>query len=171
MMNNNFELTLHVIFDFSETAMKAMKMFADQQTQPVEFSAPEPEPVTGKKTDTETKAEPQHSDKVSEMHFAPAGPEQETEPETKGLTKQNIREEINKTRSRIEGSDYKENSTSEGYIKYHRELTKEFKNISTLLGAEKPSALPIEQIPAFIEQCENLIINKDGELESQKAPY
>ena len=52
---------------------------------------------------------------------------------------------MHRTRTRIEGEDYKENTDGEKYQKYHKQLTASFKNISALLGADKPSALPADK--------------------------
>jgi len=48
--------------------------------------------------------------------------------------------------------------------KYHEQLTGEFKRIAAILGADKPSALPVEQRAAFIAECEALIIGEDGNI-------
>lgn len=88
---------------------------------------------------------------------------EELKPEKpKELTEQDIREAMDKARKRIEGEDYKDNTESEGYQKYHRQLTSMFKNIAAELGAEKPSALPAEQRQAFISECDLLQVMEDG---------
>ncbi|MBD5391272.1 hypothetical protein HDR66_00520 [bacterium] len=82
----------------------------------------------------------------------------------KPLTEEDIRACMHRTRQRFEGEDYKENTTGEGYKKYHKQLTSQFKQIAAILGADKPSALPAEQRAAFIAECDALIIGEDGNI-------
>lgn len=86
----------------------------------------------------------------------------QAEAEQKPLTAEDVRAAIHKTRQRIEGEDYKENTNGDLYKKYHKPLTAQFKNIAALLGADKPSALPSDKIANFIEQCDGLQIMEDG---------
>ena len=86
--------------------------------------------------------------------------------EQKPLTAEDVRAAMHKTRQRIEGEDYKENTNGDLYKKYHKPLTAQFKNIAALLGADKPSALPSDKIANFIEQCEGLQIMEDGTIGS-----
>ena len=88
------------------------------------------------------------------------------EAEQKPLTAEDVRAAMHKTRQRIEGEDYKENTNGDLYKKYHKPLTARFKNIAALLGAEKPSALPPDKIANFIEQCNGLQIMEDGTIGS-----
>lgn len=88
------------------------------------------------------------------------------EAEQKPLTAEDVRAAMHKTRQRIEGEDYKENTNGDLYKKYHKPLTAQFKNIAALLGAEKPSALPPDKIANFIEQCDGLQIMEDGTIGS-----
>lgn len=90
----------------------------------------------------------------------------QAEAEQKPLTAEDVRAAMHKTRQRIEGEDYKENTNGEAYKKYHKPLTAQFKNIAALLGAEKPSALPPNKIADFIEQCNGLQIMEDGTIGS-----
>lgn len=80
-----------------------------------------------------------------------------------GLTEEDIRAAMERARRRIEGEDYKSHTDSEEYKKYHRQLTATFKNIASLLGSEKPSALPVDKRAAFIEHCDALKVI-DGEI-------
>lgn len=86
--------------------------------------------------------------------------------EQKPLTAEDVRAAMHKTRQRIEGEDYKENTNGDLYKKYHKPLTAQFKNIAALLGADKPSALPSDKIANFIEQCDGLQIMEDGTIGS-----
>lgn len=94
----------------------------------------------------------------------------QAEAEQKPLTAEDVRAAMHKTRQRIEGEDYKENTNGELYKKYHKPLTAQFKNIAALLGADKPSALPPDKIASFIEQCGELKILKDGTIGTD-CPY
>lgn len=88
------------------------------------------------------------------------------EAEQKPLTAEDVRAAMHKTRQRIEGEDYKENTNGDLYKKYHKPLTAQFKNIAALLGAEKPSALSPDKIANFIEQCNGLQVMEDGTIGS-----
>lgn len=100
----------------------------------------------------------------------PAAPAPGPVVENKALTEEDIRAAMHRTRQRIEGADYRENTDSELYKKYHRQLTGEFKRIAAILGADKPSALPAEQRASFIAQCDELIIDEKGEI-AVKLPF
>lgn len=89
----------------------------------------------------------------------------------KPLTEEDIRAAMHRTRQRFEGEDYKENTDSEAYKKYHKQLTSMFKQIAAVLGADKPSALPADRRAAFIAECDALIIGDDGNVTPPPAPY
>ena len=94
----------------------------------------------------------------------------EAEAETnRELTEEDVREAMHKVRQRIEGENYKENTDSENYKKYHRVLTQTFKNISALLGSDKPSTLPADQRAAFINEINALVVNEKGEIAKPDA--
>lgn len=90
--------------------------------------------------------------------------------EKASYTEQDIRDAMHRCRVRIEGEDYKVNTDSEGYSKYHKNLTQMFKNMSATLGYDKPSALPAELRHSFIAMCDDIIIGDNGEL-TQKLPF
>ena len=93
-----------------------------------------------------------------------AEPQPEAQAPAKELTEVDVRACMDRTRRRIEGEDYKENTSGEGYKKYHLQLTGLFKQIAALHGADKPSALPDSASrAAFIAECDELVI-KDGEI-------
>lgn len=85
-----------------------------------------------------------------------------TEDKTKSLTEEDVRAAMHQTRLRIEGEDYKENTSGELYKKYHKALSTQFKSIATFLGAEKPSLLPADKRQAFIDECAKLKVLNDG---------
>lgn len=121
---------------------------------PAEVEQPKPEPEA-KKEEAASKAEAK----------------KEAAPANKEYTEVDVRAAMERTRKRIEGDDYKENTNGEKYKKYHRQLTAEFKNIAALLGSEKPSALPSSELrETFCAQCDELVIGEDGNI-TTNAPF
>lgn len=144
-----------------------------------EEAADKPEPTKEPAGDEQQEAAANEADangeqvaKQEEAQAEEAAPQNEgqakaqAEAEKKPLTAEDVRAAMHKTRQRIEGEDYKENTNGEAYKKYHKPLTARFKNIAALLGAEKPSALPPDKIANFIEQCDGLQIMEDGTIGS-----
>lgn len=144
-----------------------------------EAAADKPEPTKEPAGDEQQEAAANEADangeQVAEQEEAKAeedAPQNEgqakaqAEAEQKSLTAEDVRAAMHKTRQRIEGEDYKENTNGEAYKKYHKPLTAQFKNIAALLGADKPSALPPDKIADFIEQCNGLQIMEDGTIGS-----
>lgn len=140
-------------------------------------AADKPEPTKEPAGDEQQEAAANEADangeQVAEQEEAKAeeaAPQNEgqakAEAEQKPLTAEDVRAAMHKTRQRIEGEDYKENTNGDLYKKYHKPLTAQFKNIAALLGAEKPSALPPDKIANFIEQCNGLQIMEDGTIGS-----
>lgn len=116
---------------------------------------------------------------------APEAPAEEAAPEAeqteasesegpKELTEQDIRDAMHRTRQRIEGENYKDETDGELYKKYHRQLTSWFKNTAALLGSDKPSALITEkgqdEARKFVDECDRLEVLEDGTI-GIKAPY
>lgn len=115
----------------------------------------------------EPAAQQQESSKTDEEQPAK---EEEAEPADKEYTEVDVRAAMERTRKRIEGEDYKENTSSEKYKKYHRQLTAEFKNIAAFFGSDKPSALPTSELRKnFCNQCDELIL-EDGQI-TRKIPF
>lgn len=148
-----------------------------------EAAADKPEPTKEPAGDEQQEAAANEADangeQVAEQEEAKAeeaAPQNEgqakaqAEAEQKPLTAEDVRAAMHKTRQRIEGEDYKENTNGEAYKKYHKPLTAQFKNIAALLGAEKPSALPPDKIANFIEQCDELRVMDDGTI-GPKLPF
>lgn len=138
-----------------------------------EAAADKPEPTKEPAGDEQQEAAANEADangeQVAEQEAAPQDEgraKAQAEAEQKPLTAEDVRAAMHKTRQRIEGEDYKENTNGEAYKKYHKPLTAQFKNIAALLGAEKPSALPPDKIANFIEQCDGLQIMEDGTIGS-----
>lgn len=144
-----------------------------------EAAADKPEPTKEPAGDEQQEAAANQADANGEQvaeqqeanEAAPQdGSQAEAEAEQKPLTAEDVRAAMHKTRQRIEGEDYKENTNGDLYKKYHKPLTAQFKNIAALLGADKPSALPPDKIASFIEQCDELQILKDGTIGTE-CPY
>lgn len=136
-------------------------------------AADKPEPTKEPAGDEQQEAAANEADANGEQEEAKAEEaasqnegQAKAEAEQKPLTAEDVRAAMHKTRQRIEGEDYKENTNGDLYKKYHKPLTAQFKNIAALLGAEKPSALPPDKIANFIEQCNGLQIMEDGTIGS-----
>lgn len=130
-----------------EPAVQQQESKTDEASQPAAVINPEPTPEPKKE------------------EAAPAKEEADKE-----YTEVDVRAAMERTRKRIEGEDYKENTSSENYKKYHRQLTAEFKNIAAFLGSEKPSALPTSELRRnFCNQCDGLIL-EDGQI-TRKIPF
>lgn len=123
------------------------------------------QPQTIEPAEPQPTAEPATTEMPQEAEPTPAPEPQPKEP--KEVTAEDVRLAMHQTRQRIEGEDYKDNTESEGYKRYHRALTAEFKKISALLGADKPSALPADKRHSFIVQCEDLVGKEDGTIQYQ----
>ena len=130
-----------------EPAVQQQESKTDEASQPAAVINPEPTPEPKKE------------------EAAPAKEEDDKE-----YTEVDVRAAMERTRKRIEGEDYKENTSSEKYKKYHRQLTAEFKNIAAFLGSEKPSALPTSELRKnFCDQCDELIL-ENGQI-TRKIPF
>lgn len=83
-----------------------------------------------------------------------------------------VRAAMDAARCRIEGADWKENTTGESYQKWHRKLTAYFKQVAARYGVEKPSALPDSQSRYhFIVDCAGIQISKDGSDLTEDLPF
>lgn len=130
-----------------EPAVQQQESKTDEASQPAAVINPEPTP------------EPKKEEAASAKEEA-----------DKEYTEVDVRAAMERTRKRIEGEDYKENTSSEKYKKYHRQLTAEFKNIAAFLGSEKPSALPTSELRRnFCNRCDELIL-EDGQI-TCKIPF
>lgn len=140
-----------------------------------EAAADKPEPTKEPAGYEQQEAAANQADANGEQEEAKAeeaAPQDERQAEAgqKPLTAEDVRAAMHKTRQRIEGEDYKENTNGDLYKKYHKPLTAQFKNIAALLGAEKPSALPPDKIASFMEQCDELRVMEDGTI-GPKLPF
>lgn len=98
----------------------------------------------------------------AEAPAAPAEPATSAGGETPTVAE--VRAAMDRCRKRIEGENYATDTKSEGYQKYHKQLTAEFKRISALLGSDKPSGLAEDQRRSFIEEANLLDIMEDGSI-------
>lgn len=167
-----FNINVHVQIGVTEQLCALLSAFAGglPRIPAAQTQAPEPTPAPAIVETPAAVAEPQVAPATPADEPAQA-PTTEPAPEpTKEYTEADVRAAMDRTRRRIEGEDYKENTTGEGYKKWHRQLTGEFKRIATLLGAEKPSALPDSASRAsFIQQCDELVI--EGGALTTKVPF
>ncbi len=187
-MKTDFSVNIQVnIGVTSEVVQLVTAILAKQPAQivapgTVVSNEPQPEPqAAAKKTRKgkgEATAEAPANDAAGEQQEAETPtdqPEPQPEPEAEAenanreLTEEDVREAMHKVRQRIEGENYKENTDSENYKKYHRVLTQTFKNISALLGSDKPSTLPADQRAAFINEINALVVNEKGEITKPDA--
>ena len=176
----NFDLNINVQIGVTPqlatflTALLQNSCPATVQLPAIETPAPEPAAESEKPRRTRqakadapeaTAAPTEAAEEVPEPE-TPAAPkpfaETPVQQPEKELTEKDIRAAMHRTRQRFEGEDYKENTDSEAYKKYHKRLTSMFKQIAAVLGADKPSALPADHRAAFIAECDALIIGDDG---------
>ena len=175
----NLEITVHVNLGVTPELTALVNAVLHKETQPVVAASSEPAPEAAPAPVEEKPARKPRKSKsdTAAPELAPAS-EAEAAPEPapaedekpKELTEEDVRAAMHRTRIRIEGEDYKENTDGEKYQKYHKQLTASFKNISALLGAEKPSALSADKRESFINQCDELVIGDDG-ITTTKCPF
>lgn len=125
--------------------------------------------LTTKKAETKTaESEPKTPKSVPEVKKnEPKSPESAPAAPQKEYTEEDVRAAMDSARKRIEGENYKEQTDSEGYKKYHRLLTTWFKETAKMWGSDKPSALPDSEARSkFIACCAAVMLNDAGELDS-----
>lgn len=142
----------------AETAAPAQRKPRAARQQPVADNKPAPEPVQ------EQKPEPQQEAAPVEAAAEQQAPAEQPEPAAKEYTEVDVREAMDRTRKRIEGENYKEQTDSELYKKWHRRLTAFFKNTAALYGSDKPSTLPDSESRAKFIACCDAVYVKDDEL-------
>lgn len=161
-----FNINVHVQIGITDALFGLLSAFAKSAPAPVAVTAQvpaettpaPPAPVEQTKAEVATQ-EPEAQAPATVEEAQPAAPEPQKE-----FTEVDVRAAMDRTRRRIEGENYKEDTNGEGYKKWHRVLTGQFKAIAALHGADKPSALPDHASrAAFIAEVDELII-KDGEL-------
>ena len=132
---------------------------------PIDAAPANAETKRGRKAKTQTAEETKTEEPAEEPAKEPKAEEPVAEAPTEGKapTAEDVRKAMDRARVRIEGEDWETNITSEGRTKYHKQLTATFKNISSLLGSDKPSTLPEENRRSFINQCDALVV-ENGEI-------
>lgn len=193
-MKTDFSVHIHVDLGVTPELVALVNAVIDHRPMPT-VEAPKPEPSAseqpeaaapakkrGRKAATTEAPAPEVEAPEVEAPTEEAAPEPEPEAEAeapaeaepKELTEQDIRDAMHRTRQRIEGENYKDETDGELYKKYHRQLTSWFKNTAALLGSDKPSALITEkgqdEARQFIEECDRLEVLEDGTI-GIKAPY
>ena len=164
------------------TALLQSRPATPVQLPATETTPPEPAESDKPRCTRRTKADAPETDAPATIaEEAPETPQPAAEPKpfaeapvqqpAKELTEEDIRAAMHRTRQRFEGKDYKENTDSEAYKKYHKQLTAQFKQIAVVLGADKPSALPADKRVAFIAECDALIIDEKGFIAPPPAPF
>lgn len=182
-MKTDFSVQIHVDLGVtSELVALVNAVISHRQMPAVEAQTPEPPaseqpqaaaPAKKRGRKAATVEAPAEEAPQADATEAPAEEAPEAEqPEAvesespKELTEQDIRDAMHRTRQRIEGENYKDETESELYQKYHRQLTAWFKNTAALFGSDKPSALIAEkgqdEARAFIAECDRLQILEDG---------
>lgn len=136
---------------------------ATTEAAPVKLLAEDPQPADNVATsaaNVETSA-----DNVATP--AEVAPEQ---PAEKIYTEVDVRDAMDRARRRIEGEDYKTNTTGELYTQWHRKLTAWFKQTAAAYGSNKPSALPdSESRRKFIEECD--LVHVSGSVLTTPLPF
>jgi len=192
-MKTDFSVHIHVDLGVTPELVALVNAVIDHRPMPT-VEAPKPEPSAseqpeaaapakkrGRKAATAEAPAPEVEAPEVEAPAEEAAPEPEPEAEAeapaeaepKELTEQDIRDAMHRTRQRIEGENYKDETDGELYKKYHRQLTSWFKNTAALLGSDKPSALITEkgqdEARQFIEECDRLEVLEDGTIGIKEA--
>ena len=188
-MKTDFSVHIHVDLGVTPELVALVNAVIGHRQMPT-VEAPKPEPSASEQPEAAAPAKKRGRKAATAEAPAPeveaqaeeAAPEPEPEPEAeapaeaepKELTEQDIRDAMHRTRQRIEGENYKDETDGELYKKYHRQLTSWFKNTAALLGSDKPSALITEkgqdEARQFIAKCDRLEVLEDGTI-GIKAPY
>ena len=180
-MKTDFSVNIQVNIGVTPEVVQLVTAILTKQPTAVTVQTPssDPQPQTAATRKTRKgkgeAAEAPAEDAAGTQADAPGDqpePEAEAAPANdapKELTEEDVREAMHLVRQRIEGENYKENTDSEAYKKYHRVLTQTFKNISALLGSDKPSTLPADKRADFISEINALIVNEKGEITKPEA--
>ncbi len=128
--------------------------------------------ATAEKQQTKTAAQPPEEPKQPEeavpVEFAakvsPEAAEAVAAVEPESVTVYNALEAVDRTRDRIEPKDWRENTQSEGYLKYHKKLSAIMKEQAYRLGQCKPSELKGDDIRQFCEWCDNIYLDDNGDI-------
>ena len=126
------------------------------------------------KADTTPVAKVKAVEATEEMPKAEEQTQPITQAQTKTPTVEDCRAALKRLRIRFEGEDYETNKASEGYKKYHAQITSMIKQIVMQVSAgqaDKIPNIPAEYRQLFIDECEGVTLGEDGNLEARKAPF
>lgn len=127
------------------------------EAAPVKLLAEDPQPAANVETSAANVA-------TSAEEAAPEQPAEKT------YTEVDVRDAMDRARRRIEGEDYKTNTTGELYTQWHRKLTAWFKQTAAAYGSDKPSTLPdSESRRKFIEECD--LVHVSGSCLTTPLPF
>lgn len=133
------------------------------EAAPVKLLAEDPQPADN----VATSADNVETSVANVATPAEVAPEQ---PAEKVYTEVDVRDAMDRARRRIEGEDYKTNTTGELYTQWHRKLTAWFKQTAAAYGSDKPSTLPdSESRRKFIEACD--LVHVSGSYLTTPLPY
>lgn len=151
-----------IVDDKPNNQVEAKETPAEDEKPASQTRKPKTESRAAQTDKAEDEVKPNGQDTAKESGQADEPQADKAEDKAKSLTEEDVRAAMHQTRLRIEGEDYKENTSGELYKKYHKALSTQFKSIATFLGAEKPSLLPADKRQAFIDECAKLKILDDG---------
>lgn len=179
-MKTDFTVSVRVTLDATERVAALIERLLDgcsgREAQPALRPGEPAEPVRSEVIPEPTPAakEPEKKRAPKETTPTPETPETEApaaEPEMTPETpkerearKQRIRLIMDRARVRIEGSDYKQNTTGELYKRYHQGMADTFMQIAVSLGAARPTELPASKIEDFARACDEIKLDEAGEI-------
>lgn len=129
------------------------------QTLTTEKEVPTDEPE--QKQEDKPAAEEAHAEKKK------AGEKKKAEEKTT-CSLDDVRKAMDDCHTRFEGEDWKNNTESDAYVKYHKKLNAWFKYLASFYGADRPSSLAEENRHAFIKDCEETLIGEDGNFMTER---
>lgn len=152
---NAIKIDIDVTLRLSEQLQRIAEGWIRPQSQmPKQASAEATEEVKKQEADAPSEAP------VEEAKAEPTAP---SAPKSQELTEQDVRNAMREARQRIEGADWENNTTSEGYKAWHKKLTQWFLATAKQIADCKPSELPTtEDRQSFITACGNVnIVNNE----------
>ena len=158
----NFDLNVNVTVGVTPTLGNLLGSFLNQPTTGTVLEAPAPIAPAVAEFPVE---EPQPSTYTAPA-FEPLPAISEVVINGKPVqdyTKEDVENAMHQTRIRFEGDNYKNETTSERYQKYHKQLNGIFKMIAAELAQCKPTSLPAEKIPLFIGECAALNLDPEND--------
>ena len=159
-------IKINIEVSLSQRTMDFLRMFTPDMPQDVYDGTRPVRPAKTAERPADEPAPEVAQEPVREENAAPAAPEAPAQADKPVIpTTEDVREAMYAVRRRIEGEDWQENKTSEGYKAFHKKLTDLFKQLAreASKGAEeKPSALGPDQRGEFIKSCSLIRLSEDG---------